>query len=79
MPSRPLSSAASAIPKPCPSAPIRRSAGIRAPSSRICAVWLEFTAILRSGAAAESPAVDASASRQVMPRGPSSDVRVISA
>ena len=71
MPSRPVSSAASAISKPCAlgaDQPVGRHPGaVEQRSAR----WSRRSApILCSGGAADSPGVPASTSRQEMPRGP---------
>jgi hypothetical protein len=71
MPSRPVSSPASAIRIPSPSAPSRRSASTRTPSNRIVAVVDPVSPIFRSAGSAESPSLAAGTRKQEMPREPS--------
>ena len=67
MPSRPESSAASAMPNPSPSSPTRWPAGTRADSKIICAVAEDRMPILCSGSAADTPGVPAGTCRQLIP------------
>ena len=71
MPSRPASSAASAIESPWPSAPISRSASISTPSKCIDVVVDAVRPIFCSGSAAVSPGVSAGTRKQLIPREPS--------
>ncbi len=77
MPSRPESSADSAMVNPWPSSPIRRSTPTRAPSRSTWAVVDALNPIFRSGRAAETPGVSAGTSSVEIPCGPSSDVRTM--
>ena len=77
IPSRPASSADSAMEKPWPSAPSSRSAGTRAPSSSTCAVTDPRMPIFFSGLPKPRPGVPFSASRALIPLAPSSEVRTI--
>ena len=68
--SRPPSSPAIAILKPCPSAPIRFSTGTRQFSNITIAVGCDFQPSFFSCAPKESPGVPFSTTMQEMPRGP---------
>jgi hypothetical protein len=75
MPSRPESSASSAIESPLPSAPMRWSAGITTSSKLIVVVCEPLRPILCSGGDDVRPGVSAGTWKHEMPRAPSSDVR----
>ena len=75
--SRPPSSPAIAILKPCPSADSRFAAGTRQPSNITMAVGCDFQPSFFSCAPKESPGVPFSTTKQEMPRGPASPVRAI--
>jgi hypothetical protein len=68
MPSRPESSAVSAMANPRPSAPIRWPVGTRAPSKITWAVTEARMPILCSAGAALTPPVAAGTCRQLIPR-----------
>ena len=75
--SRPPSSPAIAILKPCPSAPIRFAAGTRQFSKITMAVGCVFQPSFFSGAPNDRPGVPFSTTMHEMPRGPRSPVRTI--
>ena len=75
--SRPPSSPAIAILKPCPSLPIRLPAGTRQFSNITIAVGCDFQPSFFSGAPNDSPGVPFSTTMQEMPFGPASPVRTM--